>query len=109
MFLEISRKLIKKETLTQVFSCEFREISKNAFFHRTPLVATSDGCESSFKTSRKHWWCSPNVLTFRRKSAVSRKKKNFFVGIVQSILHNFGNSYSEYIFQTNLMLVKNEI
>ena len=36
-------------------------------------------------------------------------KKNFFVGIVQSILHNFGNSYSEYIFQTNLMLVKNEI
>ena len=32
---------IKKETLAQVFSCEFWEISKNAFFYRTPLVAAS--------------------------------------------------------------------
>ena len=28
---------IKKETLAQVFSCEFCEISKNNFFYRTPL------------------------------------------------------------------------
>ena len=33
---------IKKETLAQVFSCEFCEISKNIFFHKTPLVAASD-------------------------------------------------------------------
>ena len=26
----------------QVFSCEFCEISKNTYFYRTPLVATSD-------------------------------------------------------------------
>ena len=32
---------IKKESLAQVFSCEFCEISKNTFFHRTPLVAAS--------------------------------------------------------------------
>ena len=32
---------IKKETLAQVFSCEFCEISKNTFFHRTPPVAAS--------------------------------------------------------------------
>ena len=32
---------IKKETLAQAFSCEFCEISKNTFFHRTPLVAAS--------------------------------------------------------------------
>ena len=32
---------IKKETLAQVFSCEFCEISKNNFLHRTPLVAAS--------------------------------------------------------------------
>ena len=32
---------IKKETLAQVFSCKFCEISKNTFFHRTPLVAAS--------------------------------------------------------------------
>ena len=49
-FLEISQNsqenteacnFIKKETLAQVFSCEFCEISKNTFFHRTPLVAAS--------------------------------------------------------------------
>ena len=32
---------IKKEALAQVFSCEFCEIFKNTFFHRTPLVAAS--------------------------------------------------------------------
>ena len=32
---------IKEETLTQVFSCEFCEISKNTFLHGTPLVAAS--------------------------------------------------------------------
>ena len=51
VFLEISQNsqenscarvacnFIKKETLAQVFSCEFYEISKNTFFYRTPLVA----------------------------------------------------------------------
>ena len=33
---------IKKETLAQVFSCEFCEISKNIFSYRTPLVAASE-------------------------------------------------------------------
>ena len=33
---------IKKETLAQVFSCEFCEISKNIFFYRTPPVAASE-------------------------------------------------------------------
>ena len=32
---------IKKDTLAQVFSREFCKISKNPFFHRTPLVAAS--------------------------------------------------------------------
>ena len=31
---------IKKENLAQVFSCEFREISKNTFCYRTPLSCT---------------------------------------------------------------------
>ena len=34
---------VKKETLAQVFSCEFCEISKNTFFHETPLVGASIG------------------------------------------------------------------
>ena len=32
-------KFNKKETLEQVFSCEFCESSKNTFSYRTPLVA----------------------------------------------------------------------
>ena len=34
-------KFIKKEALAQVFSCEFWEIPKNTFYHRTPPVAAS--------------------------------------------------------------------
>ena len=30
---------IKKETLAQVFSCEFCETSQSTFFYRTPVVA----------------------------------------------------------------------
>ena len=35
-------KLQALETLAQVFSCEFCEISKNTLYHRTPLVAASE-------------------------------------------------------------------
>ena len=35
-------RLIKRQTLAQVFSCEFCEISKNIFSYRTPLVAASE-------------------------------------------------------------------
>ena len=36
---------IEKETLAQVFSCKFSEISKNTFCYRTPLmVASVSGC-----------------------------------------------------------------
>ena len=33
--------MVKKETLAQVFSCEFCEISNNIFSYRTPPVAAS--------------------------------------------------------------------
>ena len=32
----------KRETLTQMFCCEFWETSKSTFLHRTPLVAASE-------------------------------------------------------------------
>ena len=32
---------IKKNKPTQVFSCEYCEIFKNSFIHRTPLVAAA--------------------------------------------------------------------
>ena len=57
--------IIKKETLTQLFSYEFWEISENTFFHRTPLVAASTSlmelfCENSERlVARKlHHRCS---------------------------------------------------
>ena len=40
--------LIKKETLGQVFSCEFCEISKSTFSFRTPPVTASILRQSSF-------------------------------------------------------------
>ena len=32
-------------SLAQVFSCEFCNISKNTFYHRTPPVAASEFCQ----------------------------------------------------------------
>ena len=40
---------LKKETLAQVFSCEFCKTSKNTFFHGKPLVAASPIEKSFFK------------------------------------------------------------
>ena len=37
---------LKKETLARVFSCEFYDISKNTYFHRTPPVAASEDRDS---------------------------------------------------------------
>ena len=46
MFIEISQNsqenTCSEKTLTQVFFCEFCEISRNTFFHRTPLVAAPE-------------------------------------------------------------------
>ena len=39
----LQKSFIKKETLEQVLSCEFCEISKSTFFYRTPPVAASGG------------------------------------------------------------------
>ena len=44
-------KFIKKETLAQVFSCEFCEISKNIFTYRTSPMAASDNCNVKKKLS----------------------------------------------------------
>ena len=39
--LQAACNFIKKETLAQVFSCEFCEISKNTYSYRTTLMAAS--------------------------------------------------------------------
>ena len=55
---------IKKETLAQVFSCEFCKISKYTYFHRTPLVAASELIryvskitETDFPQIKDYWMC----------------------------------------------------
>ena len=40
---------IKKETLAQLFSCEFCDIFKNAFFYRTTLVVVSANIKTRFQ------------------------------------------------------------
>ena len=46
----IKLQLIKEETLAQVFSYEFWEISKNTFFYRTPPVGVSE--KTDFRISK---------------------------------------------------------
>ena len=41
MYTLLNCNFIKKEALTQVFSCEFCEIFKNIVFYRAPRVAAS--------------------------------------------------------------------
>ena len=52
---------IRKETLTQVFSCQFCEIFKNTFFRRTPLVAAS---ENSYQSNFRY--CKLRKVTCQR-------------------------------------------
>ena len=54
--------LLKKETLAQVFSCEFCEIFKNIFFYRTPLVAASGGFRIKNDYDRKFNNTWPNKI-----------------------------------------------
>ena len=59
---------IKKETLAQVFSCEFCEISKNIFSYKTPLVAASGYAWGGYfaRNSLSDW------LNVKRHSSVMR-------------------------------------
>ena len=58
---------IKKETLAQMFSSEFCEISKNTFSYRTPPVATSGIMMLAIEKSDKnayYWSASEKYLRF---------------------------------------------
>ena len=47
---------VKKETLTQVFSCEFCEISKNTFFTKHPGATASDLIGSYIRLPLAEWF-----------------------------------------------------
>ena len=54
---------INKETLEQVFSCEFCEISKNPFSYRTSKVAASEnGIKHKKATKTECFSCSINTM-----------------------------------------------
>ena len=75
MSLEIllkSRNFIKKETLAQVFSCGFCEISKNTFYYKTPLVASSDSLEP-FQFELKKRQSKTDKVTVSGASAVQKQ------------------------------------
>ena len=78
--------LLKKETLAQVFSCEFCEISKNTFYYRTPLVSDHPKNKEGFlllpvKTKR-------NLLNVRKnqKQQYLMRKTKLHIGNVVYIL-----------------------
>ena len=74
----------RKETLAQVFSCEFCEISKKTFFYRTPLVA------ASYQKICKHYWshrCSQRIFTHStRATFASSDTEKFYLSFVKVIL-----------------------
>ena len=53
-FLRQSHTFIKKETLSQVFSCEFCEISKSTFF-TGQLVTTASKNNIENSKENQHW------------------------------------------------------
>ena len=48
--------LLKNESLAQVFSCEFCEVSKKTFFHRAPPVAASNPYRGSITRGKRIWF-----------------------------------------------------
>ena len=69
-------KFIKKETLAQVFFCEFCEISKNTFFHGTPLVAASDF------SWRLPYWAGKNCFSSSTASDFNLMCKNIILNVI---------------------------
>ena len=63
LFLIKACNFIKKETLAQVFSCGFCEISKNTFSYRTPPVAAS---------VMFSWWWQKTIIIYYCNSLLLR-------------------------------------
>ena len=85
---------IKKETLAQVFSCEFCEISKNTFFHRTPLVAVSAFLNShvSQRFLAKSSSMRPNITKYSHISTTRSSHPEVFYK--KRVLKNFAKNFT---------------
>ena len=85
----MSESFIKKETLPQVFSCEFREMFNNTFFYRTPLVAT-------FEQLQEHILSRVNKNTCSVKQHLSLKTASVFKSsIILNLFLNLSTQLKE--------------
>ena len=71
---------IKKETLAQVFSCEFCKISKNIFLHRAFLVAASEESIVDSKYFSFHLLSDQSVLIYELKNWIYELQRIYFCG-----------------------------
>ena len=78
----------RKETLAQVFSCEFCEISKNTFLYRTPLVAASV-IWSTKRTNKKPLQLSFEVLYKSKRKKEKVRKYSFHRALFAELLFSF--------------------
>ena len=53
---------IKKETLAQLFSCEFCDIFENAFFYRTTLVVASANIKTRFQNHINQYFLKSEIF-----------------------------------------------
>ena len=72
---------IKKETLSQVFSCEFYEISKNTFFTEHLLVTASH-------LTTKLMWNTPRLFDLQKNHVVFYRDDNCMVFPVAKMILN---------------------
>ena len=95
---------IKKETLAQVFSCEFCEISKNTFFYRTPLVTASDWMGKNREHCREmgSLSCSKIFINFKFNVRSERKLENDIFILKLTLFLTQWNDYLEKVW--NLLL-----
>ena len=78
-----------EETLAQVFSYEFWEISKNTFFHRTPLVAAFPNHGYLHCAILK----ALHVMRFRKKETLIQGICNFFFKLSQMRFSRFSKCF----------------
>ena len=76
-FLIKACNFIKKETVTQVFSCKFCKISKNNFSCKAPLAAASEYCSTKKGKSEsiQNYYKNDAALNVGKKIACGKKMK----------------------------------
>ena len=92
---------IKKETLEQVFYCEFCEISQNTFSCRTPPVAA---CDKTFKRRTGHVQFTSCVQVVCEKVQLIVSLRLYYLIILSFVLSQLTNFKSLHEHDTNYYL-----